>query len=594
VIEDYALLGDCQGAALVSRAGSVDWWSPRRFDAPSVFARLLDPDAGHFSLRPAAPADASRRYLDDTMVLETTFTTASGVVRVTDALAFARGARGHQIGHGVPHALARVVDGVAGTVELEVEFVPRPEYGLAIPSVLPWRRGVRTAGGPRTLYLACGRPLRPEGTRAGGRFTLRAGESAGFVLHDAGALFGPEPEPLEARAAVDDAAAGWRSWVGEHGYDDLAYADAVRRSALVLQALTYQPTGAIVAAPTTSLPEVPGGRANWDYRYAWLRDAAFTVRALREAACADEAERYFEWIVGAASGCSHQDTQIVFGVEGERDLTEHELPHLAGYRGARPVRVGNDAWRQRQLDVPGEVLDAACILRDGGEPFDRHTASFLAGLADTAAASWREPDSGIWEGREGERHFVPSKLMCWVALDRAVRLTPQLDGAARAAAWRRERDAVAAAIRGEGWHEGRGAYTGAFGSDHLDVAVLMMPLVGLLPAGDERMRRTVACLRAELGDGALLRRWTGAVDGAFLLASFWLATWEAQTGRPDRAREVVEEVLACASDVGLLAEEVWPPDRSALGNYPQALSHVGLVNAATAITEAERGRRDAG
>jgi GH15 family glucan-1,4-alpha-glucosidase len=585
---DHALLSDCRGSALVTRDGTVDWWPSPRFDSPSAFSALLDDDAGHWRLRPATPFTSSWRYRPGTLVLETTTRTAGGTLRVQDALAFAPGARGHEIGRSVPHALVRVAEALDGEVDVELECVPRLEYGLAVPRIVEDAGGVASVGGPERLFLRGDRPLRADGGRASAAFTLRAGERAGFVLHRAPGAYAEPPARLDPYAALADTTAAWRSWSELHaGYDGVER-DAVRFAAIVIQGLTYQPTGAVVAAATTSLPEVPGGDANWDYRFGWLRDAAMTARALAASSCSDEALRYFDWMIRAGVSCRHADRlQIMFGVEGERDLSEHPLEHLAGHGGARPVRVGNAAWRQQQLDVLGHVLDAAWVIReDLGTP-DELAASLLCELADRAARQWREQDASIWEGREGERDYVVSKAGCWVALDRAVKLADRLGDGADARRWAAERDAVRDAVLRHGWCEARGAFTGAFGSDHLDAGVLLLPLSGLVAYDDPRVTSTIAVLEEELGDDGLLRRWTGADDGAFLLASFWLAECHARAGRVERAHEVYKRAAGAANDLGLLAEQVDPASGEPLGNVPQAISHVGLINAAQALTEAE-------
>jgi len=585
-IADYALIGDCHSAALVARDGSIDWWCAPRFDSPSAFARLLDPGAGHFAVRPVEPFEVDREYLADTMVLRTTFRTASGTLHLTDALALEPGARGHDIGMRSPHAIVRRAEVSAGRVEVAVEFAPRPEYGLVVPLLERADAGVRTRGGATELLLATGVQLELDGATAWARTLLADGEQATFTVHHGRprSFF----EPLDAGRALEDTAAGWRSWVADHAGYEGAYRDAVNRSALVLQALTYQPSGAIVAAPTTSLPEILGGEANWDYRFAWLRDASLTLRALWVAACPDEGQRFFEWMAAAVGPQRDRHVQIMFGVEGERDLTEHELDHLAGYGDSRPVRVGNEAWRQRQLDVMGEILEAAHVLRDQLDPDDSLTTGFLCDLAERAADGWRDTDAGIWEGREGERHYTSSKLMCWVALDRAVKLAPQLGPSARAGVWATARDEIRVAILEQAFDEHAGVYAGAFGSDRLDASVLLMPIMGFLPADDERMRATIEAVDRDLAEGGLVKRWTGADEdeGAFVICSFWLANCLAQAGELDRAREVFEHVLDHANDVGLLAEEIDPRSGALLGNFPQAFSHVGLINAAWSIDQA--------
>jgi GH15 family glucan-1,4-alpha-glucosidase len=421
--------------------------------------------------------------------------------------------------------------------------------------------------------------------------TLRAGERLGMTLAWRGA-YDPDPPPRDPRQALADTILGWRSWAGQHTPYEGAYQDLVRQSALVVQALTYGPSGAIVAAPTTSLPEEVGGDKNWDYRFAWLRDASLTMHALWVAACPDEAERHFAWMTHAASGVG--DLQIVLGLEGERDLTEHELGHLRGWRGSRPVRIGNAAWRQRQLDVPGEVLASALILRDQIGDLEPRTRDFLCSLADLAARDWREPDSGIWEGREGERHYVSSKALCWVALDRALELAGDIGaGDEHRERWERERDAVREAILERGWCASIEAYTGAFDSDRLDASVLLMPIVGFLPADDPRMTSTIAAIERDLTEDGLVRRWTGAEDGGFVICSFWLADCHARAGRVGRAREVFEAAAGHANDLGLLAEEIDPASGELIGNFPQTISHVGLISAAWSIHRAaDRARRE--
>jgi GH15 family glucan-1,4-alpha-glucosidase len=583
-IADYALLGDCRGAALVARDGAIEWWCAPRFDSRASLGRLLDPGAGHWTLGPAEPAETTRWYLPDTMVLRTEHRCAGGRLRVTDALAFEEGARGHEIGVRSPSLIVRDVECVDGEVTVRSEYAPRLEYGLTVPALEPHDGAVVTVDGPDGLVLRADRPFAVDGDTARLETTLRAGERLGMTLAWRGP-YDPDPAPRDARRALRDTVEGWRSWTGPHTPYEGAYQDLVRRSALVIQAMTYAASGAVVAAPTTSLPEEVGGDKNWDYRFAWLRDASLTMHALWVAACPDEAERHFAWMTHAASGVG--DLQIVLGVEGERDLTEHELGHLRGWRDSRPVRIGNAAWRQRQLDVPGEVLASALILRDQIGDMAPRTREFLCSLADIAARDWREPDSGIWEGREGERHYVSSKALCWVALDRALELADVLEaGDERREAWARERDAAREAILDEGWCEAVGAYTGAFGSDRLDASVLLLPMVGFLPADDPRMAATIEAVERELVTDGLVRRWTGAEDGCFILCSFWLADCHARAGDLERAREVFAAAASRANDVGLLAEEVDPVTGEPIGNFPQTISHVGLVSAAWSIERA--------
>jgi GH15 family glucan-1,4-alpha-glucosidase len=590
-INDYALLSDCQSAALVSRSGSVDWYCTPRFDSPAVFARLLGgAEGGHWSIRPAGEYEVERAYVGDTMVLRTEFRTPRGLVALTDTLALERGARGHEVGMRAPHVLLRRLEGIEGEVEVALEFSPRLEYALTTPRVSPTDTGAVARGGPTELYLTSGRPLTVGGSEATAQFRVRAGEVADFALLYRRALGEAEGEaltPQDVGEGLENAREGWRSWSELHqGYEG-PYAGQVRRSALVLQALTYQPTGAVVAAATTSLPETPGGEDNWDYRYVWLRDLGLTLRALWVAACPDEVRRFFYWLDRATGGHSGagQGVQVVYGVEGERGLTERTLDHLQGFRGSSPVRVGNDAWYQRQIDVYGEVVDAAYVLREQlGEEFDEVTALLICALADRAAESWQAPDSGMWEARDKERHYLSSKVWCWVALDRAVRLAPRLGDHADAEGWKAARGEVREAILEHGWSEEVGAYTGAFGSEKLDASVLLMPLVGFLPADDERMMATVEKIERELAPDGLVHRWAGDEKG-FFICTYWLVENLARCGRVRDAVELFEKTTAFANDLGLLAEEADAATGELWGNFPQVFSHVGLINAAWCLAQ---------
>jgi GH15 family glucan-1,4-alpha-glucosidase len=596
-IADYALLSDCRSAALVSRTGSVDWLCFPRFDGPAVFARLLDDDAGHLAVGVPGAA-ATRRYLDQTMALETTFRSGSGTAVLHDALAVGRNERGHELGAGSPGVLLRRLTCIDGQVEVEVEYAPRPEYGLVHPLLEPLEGGLAARGGADRLVLSAPVDLRVDGATATGRLTLRAGESAGFALHHARSWEQPPRvwSQEEIAGRLDDTVAGWRSWSAMHQSYEGPWRELVHHSGRVLQALTFQPTGAIVAAATTSLPETVGGERNWDYRYTWVRDASLTMEALWVAACPDEADKFFGFLAGAAASQLHRgtDLQIMFGVGGERDLTERELPHLRGWRGSRPVRVGNGAWDQRQLDVYGELLGAAQRLDQQLGRVDAATRGFLVAAADTAARRWREQDQGIWEIRGEPRDFLYSKLMCWVALDRAAALADLLGAEDRIEAWTAARDEIGAAILQHGWSESAGAYTQAFDGDDLDASNLMMAITGFLPGDDPRMKATIDAIAERLTDErGLVYRYRAAdglegEEGTFLLCTFWLAQAQALAGEVDRARATFERAAAYANDVGLLAEEVDVGGAEMIGNYPQAFSHIGLVNAAWAITEAER------
>ncbi len=597
-IADYALVSDCHSAALISRDGSVDWLCFPRFDSRSVFARLLDERAGSWSIRPTAAAEISRRYVEHSMVLETTFRTATGSVTLVDALAIGRNERGHELGAESPGVLLRQITGTGGEVALELEYTPRPEYGLIVPLLAPIAGGVAARGGADVLVLSSPVALIVEGSVARAKFSVRAGERIGFALqHCMSWEPAPEPWAQEAmRSRLDDTLMGWRTWSGLHQAYEGPWRELVHHSGCVLQALTFQPTGAIVAAPTTSLPESIGGGRNWDYRYTWIRDASFTLDALWVAACPDEAHHFFAWMTGAVASQIRQgrDLQIMFGVGGERDLTERTLDHLGGWRASQPVRVGNGAWNQRQLDVYGELLSAARRLREQLGELDAPTRGFLMEVADAAAAHWQEPDQGIWEVRSGPRHFLYSKLMCWVALDSAIALAEQLGATDHVEHWKTTREAIRQAIEEQGWSERAGAFTQAFGADDLDASALMMPIVGFVPAGDARMKATIDAIAERLTDDrGLVYRYLAhdgleGSEGTFLLCTFWLAQAQALAGEVEQAKATFGRAIAYTNDVGLLAEEVDPATGELLGNFPQAFSHIGLVNAAWAIAQAEQ------
>ncbi|HEX5496140.1 MAG TPA: glycoside hydrolase family 15 protein [Mycobacteriales bacterium] len=604
-IGDYALVSDCQSAALVSRAGSVDWLCLPRFDAHPVFARLLDPAAGHWSIRPVDDGTGNssgghgveRQYLDRTMVLRTTFRSPTATIRLTDALATGEGERGHELGRHSPHVLLRLVECESGVAEVDVQFAPRPGYGPDHPRVETARDGGIVCGSGEdtvTLTSAVGFDLRDGTART--RLALRAGDRVGFALHYRPPGGRPPAWGVEeVAAALDRTVATWRSWAGLHQSYEGPWQHLVLHSGRVLQALTYAPTGAVVAAPTMSLPETPGGERNYDYRYAWVRDAALTLNALWVAACPDEAKRFFGWMVDSVGRIGDGERlQVMFDVTGGRELHERTLGHLRGYRDSRPVRVGNDAWRQYQTDVYGELLLAAHTLRDQLGGFDEPLRRFLVGLADDAARHWREPDQGIWEVRGPPRHFLYSKVMCWAALDRAIALAPDLGAGDRVAGWTATREQIHAAIEEHGWNASVGAYTQAFGSDVLDAAVLAMPTVGYTAAGSPRMRATIDAVQERLTDHrGLVFRYLDADDGfggregTFVLCTFWLAHCLALVGEVDRARALFDTAAAHANDVGLFSEEIDPTTGGLLGNHPQAFSHIGLVNAAWAIAQAD-------
>ncbi len=602
-IGDHALLSDCHSAALVDCVGSVEWWCAPRFDSPSLFARLLDDGAGHFRVGPVAHARVERRYVDGALVLITTFDTASGKVELTDALAMGEGVRGHDLGVGSPSALLRRAVCTSGSVALDVDFTPRFEYGLISPVLQPADGGLVARGGSVTLRLSTTVALDVTRASARGRVVLDEGQAVGFAVEHTSSWSSVSPAWSQQRIAdrLDDTVAAWRSWKAEHQRYDGPYADLVGHSGRVLQGLTYQPTGAIVAAPTTSLPETVGGTRNWDYRFAWVRDASFTLNALWVAACPDEAHSFLTYLTTVASTFHESgQLQIMFGIRGESDLAERTLERLEGWRGSRPVRVGNGAWNQRQLDVYGWILAATHRLRDQLGEFDDLDRRFLVALADAAAASWQQTDHGIWEMREEARHYLYSKLMCWVALDRAVDLAPILGADGKIESWKKTREEIRAAILEQGWNATIGAFTQVLGGSELDASSLLVSSVGFLPPDDPRVLDTIEVTERDLTDErGLVYRYRGddglaGDEGPFLLCTFWLAEALARSGRTARAREVFDAAAAYLNDVDLLAEEVDPSSGELLGNFPQAFSHIGLINAAWAISQAEQGQEPNG
>ena len=599
-IADLGLLSDCNSAALASRDGTIEWLCLPRFDSPSVFGSLLDPDAGHWTIRPVGDFETERRYRPGTLVLETTFTTNSGSARLVEGLAFAAGQRGHDLGVGAPHELLRLVEGVEGTVDFVLELAPRPEYGLVRPLLRATEDGARTFGGPNQVLFRAGVPVAVDGGTVITRFETAAGEQVGFALRWAPLERMPEPAtaPADVAARLESTAETWRSWEAEHSVYEGPHRDIVQLSSRVLQGLTYRPTGAIVAAPTTSLPETVGGERNWDYRYAWIRDASLTLQALYIGACPDEASDFVSFMTSAAGGGADDEhsLQIMYGIGGEHDLSERELPHLRGWRDSAPVRVGNGAWGQTQLDVYGELLDALHVYSERLGELHPEIQGFVAGLADTAARRWREKDAGMWEMRGEPRHHLSSKVLCWVALDRAVKLAPRLGMYAKVAEWEAARDEIREAVLTRGWSEAKQAYAQSFDSDDLDAAQMLMPLVGFLPAGDPRMRSTIEAIATELTQDGLVLRYlndeglnadglTGE-EGTFVICSFWLVSCLAQAGELERAEELFGQLAGYANDLGLLAEEIDAANGELLGNFPQAFSHIGLITAAWEIDQA--------
>ncbi len=578
-IEDYALIGDTQTAALVGRDGSIDWLCLPRFDAGACFAALLgNRDNGRWQLAPAGHVSSvTRRYLPDTLVLETTFTTPTGVVRLLDCMPI----------RGEAPDVVRVVEGVSGRVAMHMDLVIRFDYGAYVPWVRKVDGALQAVAGPDAVELRTHIATRGEGLATVADFQVTRGERAAFVLtwhpsHE------PPPRPVDAHRALDETARWWQTWASKcSSVKDCR--NLVVRSLITLKALTYAPTGGLIAAPTTSLPEDIGGVRNWDYRYCWLRDATFSLYALMLAGYETEAVAWRDWLLRVAAGAPDQ-LQIMYGPAGERRLPEMTVDWLAGYEGSRPVRVGNAASQQFQLDVYGELMDCFHQARRSGVDPDPDAWHFQQALMEFLEGHWREPDEGIWEVRGPRRHFTHSKVMAWVAVDRAVKAVEQFGLEGPAAQWRCLRSEIHEEVCDRGFDPDRSTFTQSYGRPELDAALLMLPLVGFLPATDPRMAGTVSAIEAELGTDGFVRRYAdaslGEVDGlpggegAFLPCSFWLADNYVLQGRHDEGSALFDRLTGLANDVGLLAEEYDPLQDRMVGNFPQAFTHVALVNTA--------------
>ncbi len=577
-IEDYALIGDCETAALVSRDGSVDWLCWPRFDSAACFAALLGTrEHGRWKVAPAdSRARLSRRYLPETLILETTFETDSGVVTVTDFMPPRDG----------NSDLIRKVTCVRGSVEMHNELVIRFDYGSAVPWVSRHEDGALVAvAGPDTVMLYTDTPHHGEGLTTAGDFTVREGETRWLQLiyspsHE------PVPRPVDPRVALESTERFWKDWASQCTYEGPEW-DAVIRSLITLKALTYKPTGGIVAAPTTSLPEHLGGVRNWDYRYCWLRDATLTLLALMDAGCYREADAWRAWLRRAAAGSPSQ-AQIMYGIAGERRLQEWEVDWLPGYEGSRPVRVGNAAYDQLQLDIFGEVMDALYQARLGGLEGNQESWQLQCALLEHLAEIWNQPDEGLWEVRGNRQHFTHSKVMAWVAFDRAIRSVEQYGLKGDVDRWRQIRREIHDQVCLRGFDPELNSFVQYYGCRHLDASLLMIPLVGFLPASDPRVRGTVEAVeRTLMRDGLVLRYDTELTDdglppgeGAFLACSFWLADNYVLAGRMDDAEKLFQHLLSLRNDLGLLAEQYDPRSGRQLGNFPQAFSHVGLLGTA--------------
>lgn len=595
-IHDYGLIGDMNSCALVSRAGSIDWACFPRFDSPSVFAAVLgDLEGGRCSLEAAAEQSVSQRYLPDTTVLETTYTTAGGAVTVCDFMTHAA-PRSPE----APHEIIRVIEGVRGAVRMRLRFQPRLDYARGETTLTRTRSGVLAQNEGHALGIIADLPFAIErapdgGVQAAAEFTVAEGERVHAAI-----CYGVERLPsigaMDCRTKLERAIRRDRATVSKLRYEGYLR-DEVVRSFLTLHLLIYEPTGAIVAAPTTSLPESLGGERNWDYRYSWLRDSAWTLGILHRLGDPHEGEAFLDWIVGQC-WLGVESMQVLYGIAPESDLRETALGHLEGYRGSRPVRIGNDAAFHRQLDVFGEVaLTLSVFHRYSGKLSD--TAwELLSRMADLAADSWRLPDRGIWEVRGPEQHFVYSKIMCWVALDRAVKLAEEHGFQGGVARWREQRELVREEVLREGWSDAKQTFVQAYGSEVVDASALLIPFLGFLPLDDPRLRSTVRRVQQELAQGPFVRRYRvdetddglEGEEGAFYILSFWLIGSLLALGETQEALAHFEAVAKTASPLGLFAEMYDPALGQALGNFPQAFSHIGFIHTVRNINELMRRR----
>jgi len=583
-IEDYGFVGDLETGALVGCNGSVDWLCMPRFDAPAVFAALLGEEkSGFWRIAPKEEAKGRQRYRPCTLVLETEFTCPGGRVKVIDFMPPRSDAP----------VLVRMVEGIEGEVTMDGKLVMRFGYGKILPWVRRHHGGLSAVAGPDALQLYSEAPTRGEGLSTVSDFTVSAGQRVGFTL-----VWHPShedpPPPNDVEADLRETEEYWKDWCGRFECE-AEWKDQILRSLITLKALTYRPTGGVVAALTTSLPEKIGGVRNWDYRYCWLRDATFTLMAFMEAGYTEEAISWRDWLLRAVAG-DPAELQIMYGPSGERTLPEFELPWLAGYEGSRPVRIGNAASKQLQLDVYGEVVDAMYQTRCKGIRPSADAWRVENALLEFLETGWREKDEGIWEVRGPRQHFTHSKIMAWVAFDRAVKAVEKLKLDGPVERWKGHREALRREILARGYNEKIGSFTQYYDSDALDASLLMVPLVGFLPAKDRRVVSTAAAIeRGLMVDGFVLRKLPQDArdalphgEGTFLPCSFWLVDNYVLMGRHDEARELFERLLGVCSPLGLLAEEYDPRARRLLGNYPQAFSHVGLVNSALNLSDPKK------
>ncbi len=594
-IGDYALIGDSRSAALVSKAGAIEWLCWPDYASPSVFAAILDRErGGTFSIGPASRAETSRRYFDDTAILETIFTAEDGQFRLVDFMPIPTDTSLQP-----QREILRLVEALDGTPEVDVQYRPRPDYGRKTPRIMSrGRLGWLVEHKGQTFRLTSDIPLDRDGEDLSGRIRLMTGERRWLTLTHVSAEVGiVPPHGAEADRKLTTTAEWWRCWTGHCTYRG-AHAAIVRRSVITLKLLAHILSGAVIAAPTTSLPEVEGGSSNWDYRYCWLRDASLTLRAFADLGFEDEGAAFLRWLL-LASARTHPELQVLYDVYGRTNLHEVRLDHLTGYRGARPVRVGNAAETQLQLDVYGQVATAAADFAVRDQVVDSHERRLLTGFGDVVCRRWQEPDNGIWEVRGGRRHHTFSKLMCWVALDSLLRLHEDGAIAADGERFARARDEIRETIETHGFDSELGSFVGVLDEKLLDSALLLMPRYGFIAADDPRMVGTYEHIVEKLGEGGFLRRYCAAFDPAnasehaFGIVGFWAVDYLARAGRIDEAERRFEILLGEANDLGLFAEETDAGTGQLFGNFPQAFTHVGLITAALAI-EAAKVRVDGG
>ncbi len=576
-IEDYALIGDCETAALVNRSGAIEWLCWPDFSSPACFASLLGTEKnGCWELCPAGEGwKSSRRYREHTLVLETTFENGEGAVRIIDFMPIRE--RNSDV--------VRIVEGVRGQVNMQMRLSLRFDYGRTVPWVTAIEDGIRAVAGPGVAVLHASVPVHGEHLNTEAEFTVKHGERVWFTL-TYGRSWRPDPEPIDAKQALEDTEKFWRKWISRLKYEG-EYRNAVERSLITLKAMTFRPTGGLVASITTSLPEKIGGRRNWDYRYCWLRDTTFTLLAMTTAGYFDEASEWQDWLLRAVAGSPDQ-VQIMYGLKGERALTEWEAKWLPGYEGSTPVRIGNAASEQVQLDIYGEMLDTFFHALHGLGKHTNDDFHVLMSLLEHLEEIWQRPDEGIWETRGGREQFTYSKVMAWVAFDRAILIAQKLGAEAPIEKWKKLRDTIHEEICRKAFSRERDSFVQFYGARHLDAALLLLPLVGFLPATDGRMRSTVEAIERNLmRDGFVMRYDTGQVkdglpagEGAFLACSFWMVSCLKAIGRENDARQLFNRLLGLTNDLGLLSEEYDVEHKRLVGNFPQAFSHIALVNAA--------------